>query len=524
MSGIGMASISLSGGNMPLPIKRSAVPVTARSSISIKFLFLNLFLLLFIGVNGQLSFKERVEIPIPKGGSEFEVLPCSASGLMLHRTSDGPSPLLELIHLDTTFKQVWSGVINMDPKYQLANQVVAKNEVYFLFTNKTYADIHFQMIEVDLASGNFRRYTIRNYIPFQVTEFDVTKTGALVGGYFGGRIPVVLFFEFATHKSKILPGLFNEQGELVQMKREASGEFSILINAKNATRQRTLWIKRYSASGDLLQNEILQPEENSSLLFGRVLTLRNDQLIAGVYGQRNSDYSRGIFLARLNEDETSDPVYFPFADLENFFKFMKAKRELRVKERIQRKKIKGKKIRFQYRFLVHEFVEYGNEYILLGEAFYPKYRSVDRGIYGIGSTQAPMIFDGYQYTHAVILGFDKQGKLLWDNSFEINDVKTFTLEQFVKMDLQDDKIVLLYLFDNKIRTKIIQDNKVLEGKSFSTLDTTTENTSVHEEQKVARLEYWYGGHFLVSGVRNATRPGIGRQARQIFFVNKIRFE
>jgi hypothetical protein len=86
------------------------------------------------------------------------------------------------------------------------------------------------MIEVNLASGNFSRYTIRNYIPFQVTEFEVTPAGTLVGGYFGGRIPVVLFFDFQTLKSKILPGLFNEQGELVQMESEASGEFSVLIN------------------------------------------------------------------------------------------------------------------------------------------------------------------------------------------------------------------------------------------------------------------------------------------------------
>lgn len=499
-------------------------PEIARFSTSIKFLSLKFFLLLSLSGNAQLTFKERIEIPLIKGASDYEVLPCSTAGLILYRGRDGASPALELIHLDTAFQQKWSGSITLDPKYQLSKQAVVKGNVYFLLTNKTYADIHFQMIEVNLASGNFSRYTIRNYIPFRVTEFEVTPAGTLVGGYFGGRIPVVLFFDFQTLKSKILPGLFNEQGELVQMESEASGEFSVLINAKNIQRQRTLWIKRYTATGDLLQNEILQPEENSSLLFGRALTLGNDQLIAGVYGQRNSEYSRGIFLAQLNGDETSAPLYFPFADLENFFKFMKAKRELRVKERIQRKKIKGKKIRFQYRFLVHEFVEYNNEYILLGEAFYPKYRSIDRGVYGIGSTQSSMIFDGYQYTHAVILGFNKQGKLLWDNSFEINDVKTFTLEQFVKMDLQDDKIVLLYLFDNKIRSKIIQDNTVLEGKSFRQLGTGLENAAPLEDQKVARLEYWYNGHFLASGIQSFGRNTPGRQTRQIFFVNKIRFE
>lgn len=448
-------------------------------------------------------------------------MPCSTSGLVLYRTRDGQPTNLEVVFLDTAFQQRWGGLIQVEPKYQFVNHTVSDEKAYFLFTNKLFSDIHFLVFEVNLESGQYIRYAIRNYVPFYSTSLEVTKKGLLVGGYFAGRIPVVLFFDFFTLKSKILPGLFNEAGELVQIKKEPSGNFNVVINARNIARQRALWIKRYTADGDLLQNEILNPAENSSLLFGRVLTPKeNEHLVAGVYGQRNSDYSRGIFLAQLTDGAT-EPIYFPFADLENFFKYMKAKREKRVKERIQRKKIKGKKIRFQYRFLVHEFVEYDDEYILLGEAFYPRYRSVDRGIYGVGPSQSALIFDGYQYTHAIIIGFNKQGKLIWDNSFEINDVRTFTLEQFVKMDLQEDKIVLLYLFENKIRSKIIQNNAVLEGKSFSDV---VNNAGSYEDQQVGKLEYWYNGHFLASGVQSVGRTSIGRQARQIFVVNKIRFE
>lgn len=439
----------------------------------------------------------------------------------MYRTRDGQSPNIEIILLDTAFQQRWGGLIRVEPKYQLANQVVSNKKVYFLFANKVYSDIHFLVFEVDLASGNYTRYVVRNFVPFRASAFEATANGLLIGGYFAGRIPVVIFFDFLTQKSKVLPGLFNESGELLQISTESSGNFNVLINARNVSRQRTLWIKRYTAHGDLLQNEILNPIESSSLLFGRALALNeNQQLIAGVYGQRNSDYSRGIFMAHLNEEDASEPIYFPFADLENFFKFMKVKREKRIKERIQRKKIKGKKIRFQYRFLVHEFVEYDDEYILLGEAFYPRYRSVERSGY-TGINQSTMVFDGYQYTHAVIIGFSKEGELIWDNSFEINDVRTFTLEQFVKMDLQEDKIVLLYLFDSKIRSKIIQNNTVLEGKSLSELNRHTYSP---EGQKVGKLEYWYNGYFLASGIQNIGRPGIGRQTRQIFFVNKIRFE
>ena len=78
-----------------------------------------------------------------------------------------------------------------------------------------------------------------------------------------------------------------------------------------------------------------------------------------------------------------------------------------------------------------------------------------------------LAFEGYKYTHAVIIAFDPTGKLLYDNSFEINDVLTTQLDQLVNINVQDEKIILLYTYENVIRSKIIQGDEVLEGKSFN---------------------------------------------------------
>jgi hypothetical protein len=473
---------------------------------------------------GQLYQSERLELPVTRNEESFHVLPAEQEGLVLFRTISLLSGDLQVIHVDTSFQQKWSGTLPVEKKFQLGNQTGSATKSYFLFHHREFADISFHLYEVDLTAGNYAKYIIRNFIPFLPTHFEVTPVGALVGGYYAGRIPVVVYFEFATLKSKILPGLFNEPGELIQINCNPDATFNILISAKNFERQKTLWIKNYTAEGDLVQNAILKPKENSSLLFGRTIGMAgNEQLIAGVYGQRNSEYSRGIFLAQMSPEGDQEMFYYPFADLENFFQYMKAKREIRIKERIERKKIKGRKIRFQYRFLVHEFIPYKNEYVLLGEAFYPRYRSYDRAYTFSTSGYGPQaIFDGYQYTHAVIIGFDNEGKLLWDNSFEINDIRTFTLEQFVKMDAQDDKIALLYLYNNRIRTKIIQDNTVLEGKVFNPLKTQPEDNLSKEGSGYNKLDYWYGDHFLAYGVQQLSNRRSDRN-RRIFFVNKLSY-
>ncbi|HEX5171767.1 MAG TPA: hypothetical protein VFW11_21460, partial [Cyclobacteriaceae bacterium] len=328
-------------------------------------------------------------------------------------------------------------------------------------------------------------------------------------------------------------GLLNEDGELNQIKTFDDGSFQLLISAFNYYKKKTIWIKDYMADGTLVHNYALIPDENKSLIFGRsIKTMNNMQIVAGVYGNRLGEYSRGLFIATIDPNNIQQLRYYNYGDLKNFFNYMKAKRTNRIKERIERRKIKGKKIKFNYRFLVHELVQYNDQYLLLGEAFYPQYKSISSssGFFipsSIGSSvvRGNQIFEGYRYTHAVIIGFNKDGKLIWDNSFEINDIKTFTLEQYVKLEVKPEKIVLLYLYDNEIRTKIIQGDKVLEGKSVDPIKTLHENDIIAKDNKETRkLDYWYNNYFYAYGVQNIISPSQNNSARRrVFFVNKVSY-
>ncbi len=260
------------------------------------------------------------------------------------------------------------------------------------------------------------------------------------------------------------------------------------------------------------------------------------QIVSGVYGNRHSDYSRGIYVATIDPNGYQQIKYYNYGDLDNFFKYMKAKREYRVKERIERRKIKGKKVRFNYRVIIHELIEDGDQYILLGEAFYPQYTSLSQSSYGNRgffqpySSNTPylrgdQVFDGYRYTHAVIIGFDRNGRRLWDNSFEINDVKTYTLEQYVKLDTDHDKIALLYLYNNQIRSKIIKGNQVLEGKTEDPIKTLyDDDILLAEDRTVNQLNYWYDDFFYAYGVQNIVNTGNQTiPKRRVFYLTKISY-
>ena len=509
---------------------------TRSSSTKVSFTFcLILVLALCLSGAAQVMQTGRFEVPINNRNEYFDIVPSSQSGLFLYRHLAGiKEDQIHLIRLDTAFQEKWAGFIAVEKNYRIMGTQAFEDKLFLLLRYREYNKNDLILFVISEVDGSYIQHRIKSYIPFAPTEFQITGEAALIGGYYN-RIPVVLHYSFAQQRSKVLPGLFSEAGELTQIKTHEDGSFDVLISAKNLARQRTIWIKSYDPEGSLLRNLPLQPEENKHLIFGRSLkTDGNKQIVAGVYGNRSAEFSRGLFIATIDLSGFEQIRYYNFADLKNFFQYMKANREKRIKNRIERKKIKGKKIRFNYRFLVHELVPYKDQFVLLGEAFYPRYISAERGQYrfftpyGImpGSiVQNGRIFDGYHYTHAVVMGFDDDANLIWDNSFEINDVKTFTLEQFVKLEVLPDRLALMYLFENDIRTKIIQDDKVLEGKTIDPIRTFRDNEVVkNERNEKNKLEYWYNNYLYAYGVQeivSGTRNNSFR--RRVFFINRVHY-
>jgi hypothetical protein len=469
----------------------------------------------------------RYEIPLNNEEEGFEIIPAEKSGLYLRRNVHvGKLDQIHLTYLDTALNEKWKGAINIERNYVVFGQQVFQQKLHLLLRYRDYSRKDLLLVIVD-NTGNYTQYNIKGYIPFSPVDFQVMNTGVAIGGYFN-RTPLVLFFSLETYRSKVLPGLLNEIGELNQIKVNNDDTFNVLISAANFTRQKTIWIRRYDNQGNLISSSSLDADDNKHLIFGRIMTTENDmKVVAGVYGSRSTEYSRGVFMSSIAPTGYQQIRYYSFGDLENFFKYMKAKREKRVKERLQRRKIKGKKDRLNYRFLVHQVIPYKDQFLLLGEAFYPKYSYYDRsgsffaqprGIY-----QHNRVFEGYYYTHAVIMAFNKNGDLLWDNSFEINDVKTFKLEQFVKAQLFEDKIALFYIFDGKLRTKIIHNNEVLEPKTENPI--TTGNPFEHintDDSFTGNLNYWYDNILVANGIQDVETPG-GRHKRRVYFLNKIVF-
>jgi len=493
----------------------------------------------------QLVQPQRFERELSNFEDGFEVMAGGEDGLILYRWLNEydkqGGQLWEFVLLDTALNVSWEKKLFMERNIVFKGYDFSMGSYYFLFQQNSSNSKDLKLMQMRQNNGDTLRYTIKNLVPLELTEFEITDGAALLGGYYNGE-PLVIHFDFQEMKTKVLPGIFGSKTELVQLKVDDNA-ITVLVSDKTIDKRNTLTIKNYDIDGEYLNTFTFNPDLDKGLIFGRITEIENEtDLVVGTYGPKRSEYSRGLFLGVVNEMNQQQIKYFNYANFENFFNYMRIKRRERVSNRIDRKKIQGKKIKFNYRLLVHEIFKQGDDYIILGEAFYPKYSSTGTyydvetsqfgnygGFRGLGrpNDYTPTNFAGYRYTHAVVAAFNSQGEMIWDNSFEIEDVISFSLDQYVKASFTEEGIVLLYLYDNQIRSKIIRGSEVVEGKKFDDLKLTFEDDQVNNylSTKVGGLEKWYGDTFVAFGVqriKNLKDSGVELN-RKVFYVNKVEY-
>ncbi len=485
----------------------------------------------------QLEQPKRFEVELEGYDNEYEVMVGGENGIILYRTLNDfnkkGGQLWDFILLDTALNVNWKKQLYMGKNLVFKGFDYSMESYFFLFQQTSGNSKDLKLVQMMSANGDTLRYTIKNMVPLNLTEFEVTDGASLLGGYFNNE-PVVIHYDFDSKKTKVLPGIFGSKTELVQLKVD-DNSITVLVSDKTFDKRNTLTIKSYSIDGDYLNTYTFNPDYDKGLIFGRIADVEDiSNLIVGTYGAKKSDYSRGLFLGLVDEENQQNIEYFNYADFDNFFNYMKAKRQKRVSDRIDRKKIKGKKVKFNYRLLVHEVFKQGDTYIVLGEAFYPKYSSTTTYGSSMGASRyggygfdeyMPMNFAGYRYTHGVVAAFGSNGKMIWDNSFEIEDVLSYSLEQFIHAAFINEGIVLLYLYDNQIRSKIISGSEVVEGKKFDDLMLSFQDDKVnsYSSSKIGGLEKWYGNTFIAYGaqrIKNLKDSGI-KLNRKVFYINKI---
>ncbi|MDZ7935746.1 MAG: hypothetical protein U5M51_12460 [Emticicia sp.] len=519
--------------------------------------FLLLLIISFFQANAQ-SVK-RIELPTRGDDQGFQVITLGEDGVLLLTKTGKLS--FNITKLDAQLQQTWSTNGELEENQSMVDFHRNGRDVYFLFS-KYNSDLY-QIIKVSTGIGIMQKFFFENIRRFEVSEFKVFNGIAYLAGMVKEE-PVLMSVGLNKPQPRILAGGLKGTASISSLDYDEANDLLVVSYSVKKGRSSYMAVKRINPNGKIVEQLAVEPEEDYGLLTGKLFSLNDGtQLMIGNYGfkgyqSNGGPMSQGLYISKVDGETPEYLKMHSFTDFKNFFKFLPPKQQEKIEKKIKKKKGKGDDLRLNYRVLVHDIIKKDNQYVLVAEVFYPEFRnnntfgspfygSAFGSPFGFGFNSFNTLrfaqfyganswawnpwmysnfnnnnqqFDGFKYTHAIVAGFDLDGKLVWDNSFSFDNVKSMELKEKVKIRYEGDEIALVYSNKGKLTTKIVRGTEVVEGVKTIDIDTQKEGDKVRDTA-TDDIEYWHQNYYLAWGYQRIANRNEG--SRKVFYLNKIAF-
>jgi len=226
--------------------------------------------------------------------------------------------------------------------------------------------------------------------------------------------------------------------------------------------------------------------------------------------------SEGIFFAKGKNNKIEFIKFYNFTDLKDFFNHLTSKR----KEKIETRKEKGKEINNRFFVESHNLIPTNkNEFIYLGEIFYPIFKEIIRS-----NNEIDYDLNGYQYAHSVIAKLNNQGDLIWDKNFSMWAIDK--PQEIVKLiqtpEINDNNIKLIFLNSSSLILKGFNvDGSLLYDETDASSQLKNEDSKI-EFSTNQKIYYWYKDYYLLYGYdRYNKKENKGKE--MVSFIKKIKY-
>ena len=511
------------------------------------------FLLLSISSEAQKKQKEadpdqplRIEIPAKSDNETYRVIPCDSNGMILFfkslETVDEIKTRWYFSFYDRDLQSLWVKSVPLLSTLDFRFQVLRHDTLTLCFAgagkNKG-TEPAIQVLRVILKKGAFILNSAMIPANAEITFFDAAAGKVWLGIQPKNDPGQVVFLNLARGSmQKFLLG----KGNFIVMRWMGVDTTGCSIRAV-VSRQVTkkIWehyLVSYDTVGnirnevpvspgltgyDLTNFEVCRRDGGSEMLFGAYAIPSSGS------GQKMKmmEESSGLFTILVENGVQRETRFTNYLELKSANNLLSEKDILSLKKKALKKNKNIGEYSLDFTMVLHKIVPWKEGYLLMTEFYYPQYRTenyTDFDYYGRPYSNSYSVFDGYRYTNALVAGYDKSGKILWDNTLEIRNLVSYELDPKVTAYPSGDELVLAYLSDGKIASKIIKEGGVIEKLDFSPVDLMYPNDKLLAETR-SRLVPWYGNYFLCYGYQEIKNIALDKNnKRLVFYLNKIRFE
>ncbi len=353
------------------------------------------------------------------------------------------------------------------------------------------------------------------------------------------RSPHLFTVNWKTGKTQTIPiiikGLVPQKTSLFDLQiLPESREIFAYIYASVGRRKSDIYVIRLNENGEKEGIFNLTKDIDHNIVAISASKLSEDvYAFTGTYSSKSTSMAEGLFFCQADGENIDFIEFHNFLDLENFLTYLPQKRKDKLEKKKIRKEEKGKELKISYQIAAHEVIKIDDGFLFLGEAYYPTYRTETttsrRMINGVSQTvtSSRQVFDGYQYTHAILGRFSDEGDLLWDETFELWSArKPYHVKRFISIQEQNpNSIKLAFASRNRIYTREIDfTGAVIQDDESDPIELTYEGDKMR--RSYSDIDYWYGHYFLAYGrqkIKNKEDEEV-KKKRWVYFISKIKYD
>ena len=389
---------------------------------------------------------------------------------------------------DAQLKPVWSKAHPFHYSIALEPNGFSGDNLYFYYQR---TDSLLRVVSMNLMTGDLTPINCLNPLQesFEVGHFEALPK-ALLFAKKKNQSNSVLHFDIERRKAKILPNTNFIKADFVEMKADqATNTLGLIMKQSDA-----YFFNFYDAKGEMIFDSKIYEEDSKHKFISHhtVIKNANEQYVIGLFGA-NRLIPQGIYISNFVNHQYKGTKYYRFHQLKNFHKHLPEKEQDKIREEI------GKKGKHKYKyFLKQELLKE-----IDGQIVY----AID--IYKNGSST--------KNSHRVMLfcGLDKDGKLMWDNAFNYQNLKE--KDFFFEVKIRD-----AYALSRRIAFPLFSMSFGLKNTELSVTNLTfskfffakTSNKEYFKDTEIAlspfplisqelntsQITHWYEDNFLLIGV------------------------
>jgi len=489
----------------------------------------------------------RIEIPAKSDNETYRIISCGKSGVLLFFRSvesvDDNRVKWYFSFYNMDLQQIWTKSVAIANKFEFKSSSIAHDTLALLFnlgSKEKGSDTNFTILRILPGNNEF----IENTGLFPGTgipdKFELIGQKAVIVLNEKDQPAKIMVNDLTNGISNTFQVSDNIPSTILDLVIDSANLQLIVGVMKKMTKNDSeCYLEKYDLTGKMASEVLISTINGDRLIQALQLFCSSprETMIIGTYGmnqekgglfrKKTVTGATGYFCSRVIDNLQKSITFFNFLDLKNANSLMDEKEILALHKKAIRKSRDLSDFSLDLNLVLHPLVREGDQFILFSEAYAPEYHSenfTDFDFYGRPFTNSYTIFDGYRYTNAIITAFDHEGNLKWDNNLEIRNLKTYDLLPRVNTYFVNDQVVLTYLSEGKIASKIIAGNTVVEKLDFTPIDLNLPEDKLITETR-SKMALWYNNYFLCYGYDEIKNVALAENNRRlVFYLSKVKFE